>query len=88
MPPLVPSLYSDSLNATAVKCLPLFPVLLPHMHMVEREAPVSCNQSVYSTSVMQVIPSEKLQNITPEALIYHADEIMKLPLSVSFYCFI
>lgn len=30
---------------------------------------------------MQVTPSEKIQNITSEALIYHADEIMKLLLS-------
>lgn len=82
--PLVSNLYPDS----SVKCLLLFPVLPPHKHVEERQKPVSCNQSVYSASVMQVTPSAKLQNITSEAPIYHADEIMKLLLSESFYSFV
>lgn len=60
---------------------PTFPCFIPHAHVEEREGPASCSQSVYSASVMQVTPPEKLQDITSEALIYHADEIMKLLLS-------
>lgn len=85
---LAPSLYTDSLNPTAEWNASHFSLFCYHICTWKKEGPVSCNQSVYSASVMQVTPSEKFQNITPEALTYHADEIMKLLLSGSFYCFI
>lgn len=65
----------------------LFPGLPSHKHAEERQEPVSCNQTVCSAPAMQRTPSEKLQNITSEVLIYHTDEIMKLVLSGSFYSF-